>query len=43
MAKHPQEGDQAPDFALTDTEGREVKLSDYRGRPVFLAFHRGFI
>jgi len=33
-------GDRAPDFALTDTEGQTVKLSDYRGKKnVVLAFY----
>jgi peroxiredoxin len=31
-------GQQAPDFALKDEHGRIVKLSDYRGRLVFLNF-----
>jgi peroxiredoxin len=33
-------GDAAPDFALTDTEGQTVKLSDFRGKKnVVLAFY----
>ena len=33
-------GDTAPDFALTDTEGQTVRLSDYRGKKnVVLAFY----
>lgn len=32
-------GAEAPDFALPDTEGRLVRLSDFRGRPVVLAFY----
>jgi len=27
-------GDEAPDFALPDQDGRIVELSDYRGQPV---------
>jgi peroxiredoxin len=34
---------QAPDFALVDTQGCEVRLSDFRGKqPVVLVFNRGF-
>ncbi len=32
----------APDFTLRDTQGRDVRLSDYRGKPVVLVFLRGF-
>jgi cytochrome oxidase Cu insertion factor (SCO1/SenC/PrrC family) len=33
-------GDAAPDFALTDTEGQTVRLSDFRGKKnVVLAFY----
>ncbi len=33
-------GDMAPDFTLTDTEGKTVKLSDFRGKKnVVLAFY----
>ncbi|MCM3715472.1 thiol-disulfide oxidoreductase ResA [Alkalihalobacillus oceani] len=31
-------GDQAPNFVLTDLEGNEVELNDYRGKGVFLNF-----
>jgi peroxiredoxin len=35
---------EARDFALTDTEGNTVRLSDYRGvRHVILVFNRGFM
>jgi thioredoxin-dependent peroxiredoxin len=32
-------GDQAPDFSLPDQDGREVKLSDFRGTPVVVYFY----
>jgi peroxiredoxin len=31
-------GEEAPDFVLKDLEGNEYKLSDYRGKGVFLNF-----
>ena len=36
-------GDLAPDFELKDVQGRRIRLSDYRGKPVVLAFLRGFM
>jgi peroxiredoxin Q/BCP len=33
------EGDAAPDFALPDAAGAEVKLSDFRGRHVVVYFY----
>ena len=43
MAKKIDDLDQAPDFALVDTAGCEVRLSDFRGKqPVVLVFNRGF-
>lgn len=33
-------GKNAPDFALTDTNGKTVRLSDYRGKNVVLVFNR---
>lgn len=33
----------APDFELIDTQGRTVRLSDFRGKPVILALLRGFM
>ncbi len=35
-------GSAAPDFELTAIDGRQVRLSDLRGRPVVLVFLRGF-
>ena len=32
-------GDRAPEFALADKDGREVKLSDFAGRRVVLYFY----
>jgi peroxiredoxin len=33
----------APDFAATDSEGRAIRLSDYKGtKNIFLVFNRGF-
>ena len=33
-------GDKAPEFTLTDTTGKEVKLSEFRGKKnVVLAFY----
>lgn len=38
-----EEATMAPDFTATDSEGRSVGLSDFRGRKnVFLVFNRGF-
>jgi len=36
-------GERAPDFELRDTDGRLVRLSNYRVKPVVLAFLRGFL
>ena len=34
----------APDFELTDSEGRKVRLSNYRGtKHIVLVFNRGFV
>jgi peroxiredoxin Q/BCP len=32
-------GDEAPDFALRDQDGREVKLSHFLGAPVVVYFY----
>jgi hypothetical protein len=34
-----QVGDKAPDFTLKDTNWKDVKLSDFRGENVVLAFY----
>ena len=37
---HLKVGQPAPEFVLTDTEGKEVKLSDFKGKKnVVLAFY----
>jgi peroxiredoxin len=34
----------APDFAMLDHQGQEVRLSNYRGQKnVLLVFNRGFV
>jgi peroxiredoxin len=38
-----QAGDPAPDFELEDTRGRLIRLTDLKGKPVVLAFLRGFL
>jgi thioredoxin-dependent peroxiredoxin len=35
----PEVGDHAPDFSLSDHDGRTVSLSDFRGRNVVLYFY----
>lgn len=38
----PSVGDRAPDFALPNVHGKEIRLGDLIGRgPVVLAFYRG--
>ena len=40
QATNLQVGDPAPDFTLTDHNGKQVKLSDYKGKKnVVLAFY----
>lgn len=38
----PTLGSIAPDFALLDERGSQVRLSSLRGKPVVLLFYRGF-
>jgi thiol-disulfide isomerase/thioredoxin len=38
MADEPAVGQAAPDFTFTAPDGKTVKLSDYRGKPVVLHF-----
>jgi len=37
----PQVGEIAPDFQVTDPEGREWSLDTFRGSPILLVFYRG--
>lgn len=34
----PERGTQAPQFSLSDREGRQIKLQDYRGKAVLINF-----
>jgi peroxiredoxin len=43
MSKLITPGELAPDFELIDTQGNHVRLSDFRGKPIVLAFLRGFM
>ncbi len=43
MTKLLEPGTPAPEFELTTPDGRQVRLADYRGRPLVLAFLRGFM
>jgi len=43
MSKLITPGEPAPDFELEDVGGNRRCLSDFRGRPVVLAFLRGFM
>ena len=43
MSKIMTPGEVAPDFELIDTEGNYIRLSDFRDKPVVLAFLRGFM
>ena len=42
MSKLITPGDSAPDFELEDVQGNRIRLSDFRVKPVVLAFLRGF-
>lgn len=44
MANQLKQKTTAPDFELTDTRDRLIRLSDYRGKqPVVLVLTRGFV
>ena len=43
MTKLITPGELAPEFELTDVQGNRIRLSDFRGRPVMIAFLRGFM
>ncbi len=36
-------GEPAPEFELGDPQGHRIRLADYRGKPIVLAFLRGFL
>ncbi len=36
-------GEAAPEFETTDINGKTIRLVDYRGKPIVLAFLRGFL
>ena len=38
-----QPGEPAPDFELQDTNENPVRLSDFHGKTIVLAFLRGFL
>ena len=38
LTEEPRVGFLAPDFSLPTTDGRELRLNDFRGRPVFINF-----
>ena len=39
MSKTLKQGDQAPDFTVTDGDGKTVRLKDFRGKKVVLYFY----
>ena len=43
MSKLITPGELAPDFELMNVQGQPIRLSDFRGKPVVLAFLRGFM
>lgn len=44
MGKRVQINQLAPDFTLTDANGKQVSLSDFKNkRSVLLVFNRGFV
>ena len=43
MSKLITPGDLAPDFEAEDVDGHRIRLSQFRGSPVLLAFLRGFM
>jgi peroxiredoxin len=43
MSKLITPGELAPDFELKNVQGSSIRLSDFRGQPIVLAFLRGFM
>jgi len=43
MSKLITPGERAPEFDAEDVQGHLIRLSDFLGKPVVLAFLRGFM
>ena len=42
-SKRIKQGEKARDFTLTNTQGKDVSLSDFEGKKnIYLVFNRGF-
>jgi peroxiredoxin len=43
MSKLITPGELAPDFVLNDVQGKQIRLSAFRGKPIILSILRGFM